>query len=103
VRPLIPYLNCTKTNAKIVGLDLSDLIAMGWDIQNNRLAKSFSFENQTQLAEFFLKVAKHADETGHHPDISIFQCSKMKIELFTHDKNQITALDYALAEYIDSI
>ena len=76
---------------------------MSWDIQNNRLTKSFSFENQTQLAEFFLKVAKHADETGHHPDISIFQCSKMKIELFTHDKNQITALDYTLAEYIDSI
>jgi pterin-4a-carbinolamine dehydratase len=44
-----------------------------------------------------------ADETGHHPDVSIFQCRKMKIELFTHDKNQITALDYTLADYIDSI
>ena len=27
----------------------------------------------------------------------------MKIELFTHDKNEITALDYALATFIDSI
>jgi len=76
---------------------------MSWDIQNNRLTKSFSFENQTQLAEFFLKVAKHADQTAHHPDISIFKCRKMKIELFTHDKNQITELDYKLADYIDSI
>ncbi len=76
---------------------------MGWDIQNNRLTKSFSFENQTQLAEFFLKVAKHADQAGHHPDIRIFKCSNMKIELFTHDKNQITELDYKLAAFIDSI
>jgi len=81
----------------------SNLTAMSWDIQNNRLTKSFSFENQTQLAEFFLKIAKHADETGHHPDINIFQCRKMKVELFTHDKNKITELDYKLADYIDSI
>lgn len=76
---------------------------MRWEVQNNRLTKSFSFQNQTQLADFFLKVAKYADEIGHHPDITIFQCSKMKIELFTHDKNQITALDYKLADYIDLI
>ncbi len=76
---------------------------MNWDIKNNKLTKSFSFENQTQLADFFLKIAKHADQTGHHPDISIFKCSEMKIELFTHDKNEITELDYKLANYIDSI
>jgi hypothetical protein len=28
---------------------------MDWETQNNRLTKSFTFENQTQLAEFFLK------------------------------------------------
>ena len=74
---------------------------MGWEVQNNRLTKSFSFENQTQLAEFFLKIAKQADKIGHHPDITVFKCSQMKIELFTHDKQQITALDYTIAEYID--
>ena len=76
---------------------------MDWEIQNNRLTKSFTFKNQTQLAEFFLKVASHADQLGHHPDITVFQCSKMKIELFTHDQQKITELDYTLAEYIDSL
>jgi pterin-4a-carbinolamine dehydratase len=50
-----------------------------------------------------LKIAKHADQVGHHPDVTIFKCSMMKIELFTHDKNQVTELDYLLADYIDSI
>jgi pterin-4a-carbinolamine dehydratase len=27
----------------------------------------------------------------------------MKIELFTHDRNEITELDYSLAAFIDSI
>ena len=76
---------------------------MDWEIQNNRLTNSFTFKNQTQLAEFFLKVALYADQLGHHPDVTVFQCSKMKIELFTHDQKKITELDYTLAEYIDSL
>lgn len=74
-----------------------------WVTLNNKLTKIFSFENQTQLAEFLLKIAKHADQIGHHPDVTIFKCKEMKIELITHDKNQITDLDYSLAKYIDSI
>ena len=76
---------------------------MSWQLQNNRLTKQFSFENQTKAMEFLLKIAKHADNIGHHPDVSIFKCSQIQIELFTHDKNEITELDYTLAEYIDSL
>ncbi len=76
---------------------------MSWYLQNNKLTKIFTFENQTALSEFLLKIAKHADQIGHHPDVTIYKCREMKIELFTHDKNQITALDYSLADYIDSI
>lgn len=76
---------------------------MNWQIENERLIKRFSFENQTKLAEFLLMIARHSDQIGHHPDVSIFKCNQMKIELFTHDKNEITALDYALAKDIDSL
>ncbi len=76
---------------------------MSWHLQNNKLTKIFSFENQTELSKFLLKIAKHADQIGHHPDVTIYKCREMKIELFTHDKNQVTALDYSLADYIDSI
>ncbi len=76
---------------------------MSWHLQNNKLTKIFLFKNQTELSEFLLKIAKHADQIGHHPDVCIYKCREMKIELFTHDKNQVTALDFSLADYIDSI
>ena len=76
---------------------------MSWKIENNRLTKTFSFENQTNLSEFLLKISTYADRVGHHPDVTIYKCSEMKLELFTHDKNQITELDYSLADFIDSI
>jgi 4a-hydroxytetrahydrobiopterin dehydratase len=74
---------------------------MDWIIENNRLTKHFIFKTQTQLCEFLLKVAQQADATGHHPDVSIYKCSKMKMELTTHDQGKITELDYKLAALID--
>jgi 4a-hydroxytetrahydrobiopterin dehydratase len=65
--------------------------------------KLFSFQNQTELAEFLLIIAKQADKIGHHPDCLIYKCSELKIELFTHDKNEVTELDYAMANFIDSV
>ena len=76
---------------------------MDWTIENNRLTKHFEFKTQTLLCEFLLKVAQQADQIGHHPDVSIYKCSKLKIELFTHDKGSVTALDYKLAGIIDLI
>ena len=76
---------------------------MDWIIENNRLTKQFEFKNQTQLCEFLLKVAIQADAMRHHPDVSIYKCSKMKIELTTHDKGSVTELDYKLAGIIDLI
>jgi 4a-hydroxytetrahydrobiopterin dehydratase len=48
-------------------------------------------------------VAQQADAVGHHPDVSIYKCSKMKIQLTTHDQGKITELDYKLAALIDLI
>jgi 4a-hydroxytetrahydrobiopterin dehydratase len=76
---------------------------MSWNIENNRLTKQFEFKTQTQLCEFLLKVAQQADQIGHHPDMSIYKCSKLKIELITHDQGKITELDYKLARIIDVI
>ncbi|MBI1837601.1 MAG: 4a-hydroxytetrahydrobiopterin dehydratase [Flavobacteriia bacterium] len=76
---------------------------MNWKIVNNRLVKEYHFKNQTELAIFFLKVAKLADSMNHHPDVSVFQCSKLKLELFTHTVNKISDLDQKLAKSIDLI
>jgi 4a-hydroxytetrahydrobiopterin dehydratase len=76
---------------------------MNWNILDNKLIKEFSFKNQTELAEFLLKVAKLADENDHHPDAEIYQCSRLRLKLFTHTENGISDLDRKLAKLIDSL
>ena len=76
---------------------------MKWEIVDHKLTHHFEFKNQTELAEFLLKVAVYADSINHHPDYSVFQCSKVTFTLFTHDKKQITELDYKLAEFISAL
>ena len=76
---------------------------MNWNIVDNKLEKEFNFKSQTHLAEFLLKVAKIADELDHHPDAEIYQCSKLRLKLFTHSENAISDLDRELANKIDLI
>ena len=76
---------------------------MSWKIVNNRLSKEYKFKNQTELAAFFLKVAKISDENDHHPDATIRKCSVLTLELYTHTENKISDLDYLVAKKIDLI
>ncbi|MES2588015.1 MAG: 4a-hydroxytetrahydrobiopterin dehydratase [Bacteroidota bacterium] len=76
---------------------------MSWLIKNNKLQQEFRFESQTELALFITKIAGYADKVGHHPDMQIYKCSRLNIEIFTHDVNALTEKDYSLAEFIDGI
>jgi 4a-hydroxytetrahydrobiopterin dehydratase len=76
---------------------------MNWNVLDNKLIKEFSFDSQTELAEFLLKVAKLADENKHHPDADIYQCSKLRLKLYTHTIDGISDLDKMLAKLIDAI
>ncbi len=70
---------------------------------DGKLVKNFTFKSQTELAQFLLKVAKHADEMHHHPDCKIYKAFQLEITLFTQDKNEITQLDHHLADIIESL
>lgn len=76
---------------------------MEWKIIDGKLVNNFEFKSQTKLAEFLLKVAHFADEINHHPDCRIHKAFQLEITLFTHDKQQITALDKQLANKIDDL
>ena len=76
---------------------------MEWIVIEGKLVNNFKFKSQTELAQFLLKVANYADEINHHPDCKIYKAFQLEITLFSHDKNDITDLDYQLAEKIDSL
>jgi 4a-hydroxytetrahydrobiopterin dehydratase len=76
---------------------------MEWNIIDGKLVNNFKFKSQTELANFLLKVAKYADEINHHPDCKVHKAFQLEITLYTYDKNEITNLDYQLAEKIDDL
>lgn len=78
-------------------------INLNWEIIDRKLVTNLKFTSQTELVEFLLKIAHLADEMNHHPDCKIHKAFQLEISLFTHDKNEITDLDYQLAKKIESI
>lgn len=76
---------------------------MEWNVIEGKLVNNFKFKSQTELAHFLLKVANYADEINHHPDYKIHKAFQLEITLYSHDKNEITDLDYQLSQKIDDL
>ena len=76
---------------------------MEWIVIEGKLVNNFKFKSQTELAQFLLKVVNYADEINHHPDCKIHKAFQLEITLYSHDKNEITDLDYQLAQKIDDL
>ena len=72
-----------------------------WKNTGKELMREFSFENQTELAEFVLSIAHYSDEVNHHADMEISQCRKLKVSISTHDENGLSELDYNWAKGIN--
>jgi 4a-hydroxytetrahydrobiopterin dehydratase len=76
---------------------------INWETVNGKLVTNLKFKTQTELVEFLLKVAHLADAMNHHLDCKIHKAFQLEISLFTHDKNEITDLDYQLAQKIENL
>jgi len=73
-----------------------------WIIQNGKLVKSVQFKNFKEALSFINKLGELAEQFNHHPKI-INIYNQVSLELWTHDQNTITELDYKLAEEIDKL
>jgi 4a-hydroxytetrahydrobiopterin dehydratase len=78
------------------------MMGNNWKEINGRLTKEFKFKDFKEALTFINKVGEHAESIRHHPKI-INVYSSVIIELWTHDKDAITDLDYALSGLIDEI
>lgn len=74
-----------------------------WKEENNKLTKTFQFNDFPEAFAFMTRVAFLAESQGHHPNWSNVY-NKVTIELSTHDEGDIiTDKDKALAKAIDSL
>lgn len=73
-----------------------------WEIIDQKLVKSFDFQDFVKALKFINEVGAVAENMNHHPKI-INVYNTITFELWTHDQNTISNLDYDLAEAIDKL
>ena len=75
----------------------------GWietkDIRN-AVEKTFIFSDFNLAFSFMTMIALKSEQINHHPEWQNTY-NKVKITLFTHDKNCLTELDYDLGVFAD--
>ena len=72
-----------------------------WQREGVRLQREFRFQDFSEAFGFMSRVALAAEQLGHHPEWSNVY-AKVDILLTTHDAGGVTALDLAMAKFIDS-
>jgi len=71
-----------------------------WIQKSGKLVKTFQFKDFKEALNFINRVGQKAELLNHHPKI-INVYNSVTIELWTHDQNAITNLDFKLADEID--
>jgi 4a-hydroxytetrahydrobiopterin dehydratase len=72
-----------------------------WLEENNKLKKTFIFENYLQALNFVNKISIDIEKLGHHPEIML-TWGRVEISTCTHDAgNIITDKDKELTKLID--
>ncbi len=76
---------------------------MNWKEEDNKLKKTFEFENFIAAFGFMSQVAIIAEKMNHHPNWSNVY-NKVSFELHTHDAgDKVTEKDRKLAAEIDNL
>lgn len=74
-----------------------------WNEENNRLVRTFKFQDFKEAFGFMTRVALVAEKMDHHPNWSNVY-NTVTIELTTHDAgNVVTDKDRKLAKAIDQL
>jgi 4a-hydroxytetrahydrobiopterin dehydratase len=67
-----------------------------WAIENGMLVRFWTFNDFVEAIAFVNRVARLAEQAGHHPDIDI-RYNRVKLALVSHDAGGITARDAQMA------
>ncbi|HEY7984688.1 MAG TPA: 4a-hydroxytetrahydrobiopterin dehydratase [Ktedonobacterales bacterium] len=74
----------------------------GWAAAGGALTRRFTFATFPAGIAFVDRVARVAEEMGHHPDITI-NYTAVTLRLSTHDAGGVTAKDVDLARRLNPL
>jgi 4a-hydroxytetrahydrobiopterin dehydratase len=77
----------------------------GWRLTHDgeRIRKDWLVKNFMAGIDFFTRVAKVAEDEGHHPDLHLEGYRNVSIELYTHAIGGLSENDFILAAKIDQL
>ena len=90
--------NVALTEEQLLSLDLPN----GWQLLKaapSKLVYEQKFADFAQALDFVNKVGAVAEELNHHPDI-VLKWGYVRIELWTHNANGLTKMDFKMAARI---
>jgi 4a-hydroxytetrahydrobiopterin dehydratase len=67
-----------------------------WAVENGMLVRFWTFNDFIGAIAFVNRVARLAEQAGHHPDIDI-RYNRVKLALVSHDAGGITERDARMA------
>ena len=72
----------------------------GWNRSEDTIERSLKFDGFNEAIGFINRIAEHADEADHHPEIfNVY--NQVDLTLTTHDAGGLTAKDFDLAAKIN--
>ena len=72
-----------------------------WHVSEDRLNRTFVFDNFVQAMAFVTRVAAIAEDEGHHPDFCVHY-REVEMSVWTHAIGGLSENDYILAAKIDA-
>ena len=77
-------------------------VVMNWTETQKGIQGTLTFDSQTQLAKFVVRLATISDERQHHADMDV-RYNRLHLTIFTHDENAVTHKDWNLCQSIEAL
>lgn len=88
-------LSTEEINTRLAGLP-------EWQVKEGKLCRSFKFPNFVRAMGWMMSAALEAEKLNHHPYWSNVW-NKVEVELWTHDADALTELDFRLAIKMEAL
>ena len=83
--------------------DLNDQLGDEWKVvDEQRLEKTYSFDDFRQALDFTNRIGGLAEQQGHHPDIYLTY-GEVRVQIWTHKIRGLTESDFILAAKISEL
>ena len=94
----VPLLSPAEAKRLLAGLP-------GWELAHDgqRIQRRWKVMNFLAGMDFFQRVAKLAEDEGHHPDLHLTNYRQVSIELWTHAIAGLSENDFIMAAKISDL